>query len=163
MTCLSLSSIPKLLTPKMLILSIFDMFAVWKRERARYFNEHFTVVQKWTNTDFELTVSPWSSAAAYLGHQCYQFICWLQRTLISPFLHSLCWHQKDIFEQKKKKGSGQRVLLNVRSMADKSFSIIHLIIEHNLDIMFTQCGSFNWDKTCKKKVLSTKWICTLCE
>lgn len=35
MTCLSLSSIPKLLTPKMLILSIFDIFAFWERERER--------------------------------------------------------------------------------------------------------------------------------
>lgn len=33
MTCMSLSSIPKLLTPKMLILSIFDMFAPWKTDR----------------------------------------------------------------------------------------------------------------------------------
>lgn len=30
MTCLSLSSIPKLLTPRMLILSIFDIFTFWE-------------------------------------------------------------------------------------------------------------------------------------
>lgn len=31
---MSLSSIPKLLTPKMLILSIFDIFALWKTDRS---------------------------------------------------------------------------------------------------------------------------------
>lgn len=52
MTCLSLSSIPKLLTPKMLILSIFDMFAFWKMERERehitYVNQHLMMPKHFT-------------------------------------------------------------------------------------------------------------------
>lgn len=84
MTCLSLSSIPKLLTPRMLILSILDMFAFCNRKRE---NNNVLNQQQWSQ---KRSFLPWKqmlrSNSSHLRIQ-WKLHGWIVLSLLSCLLH----------------------------------------------------------------------------